>query len=262
LAHRSVELFDWWYLVERGEPVPGGGVSICRRAFAEAFGERLAGWDPRQSLRSPAFVPLAIAGSLVLVAIVSHGFSATRGILAVVQDMREHPRPGEYDWRGDRIAVYAAPILFALATGITLLFAGTLSLRARGLRYWGFLALKGLSVLILLPLFWVELGTVACSWIPSRPARTAAGLLTAIGFVIGMAGAAIWCVADQRRRCRICLRRLVLPVSVGSWASQFEPSATEMLCENGDGALALSDTEATGQDRWTRMDDSWKAMFR
>ena len=72
----------------------------------------------------------------------------------------------------------------------------------------------------------------------------------------------MWCVADQRRRCRACLRRMILPVSVGSWASQFEPSRTEMLCEDGHGALALSDAETNVQDRWTRLDDSWKALFR
>jgi hypothetical protein len=55
---------------------------------------------------------------------------------------------------------------------------------------------------------------------------------------------------------------LVLPVSVGSYASLFEPSATEMLCEQGHGALSLSDTETDVHDRWTRLDDSWKALFR
>jgi hypothetical protein len=35
-----------------------------------------------------------------------------------------------------------------------------------------------------------------------------------------------------------------------------------MLCEGGHGALALSDAEATGQDHWTQLDDSWRALFR
>jgi hypothetical protein len=34
-----------------------------------------------------------------------------------------------------------------------------------------------------------------------------------------------------------------------------------MLCEGGHGALALSDVEINGQDRWTELDESWKAMF-
>jgi hypothetical protein len=34
-----------------------------------------------------------------------------------------------------------------------------------------------------------------------------------------------------------------------------------MLCEAGHGALALSDAETNGQDRWTRLDESWKALF-
>src|SRR5262249_37161434 len=58
LAERYAELFGWWYLVERGEPVRHGGAAFCRRAFADAFSERLGGRDPSQIARAPMFVPI------------------------------------------------------------------------------------------------------------------------------------------------------------------------------------------------------------
>lgn len=261
LASRAAELFDWWYLVERGEPVRDGGVALCRRAFADAFSERFGGADPRQLVRAPMFVPIAAAASLLALALASHGFSVTRHIVDIARDMRQNPGSG-YDFRGDRIAVYAAPIFLALCTGISVLAAGCFSLRARGWRYWSFLGFKALAVVTLVPLVWIELGTSLRHLFSSSAGRILTGLITAIALVILIGRAMIWCVADQRRRCRACLRRLVLPVSVGTWGSLFEPSTTEMLCEEGHGALALSDAETDVRDRWTRLDDSWKALFR
>jgi hypothetical protein len=261
LADRYAELFDWWYLVERGEPVRDGGAAICRRAFADAFSERLAGRDPRLIVRAPMFVPIAAVASLMALALVSHGFAVTRAIVAVARDMHDNPGHAGYDGRGDRVFVFAAPILLAISTGLTMLGLGCLSLRGRGWRYWGFLALKAVAVAVIFPLVWMEVGTALRIHIASKGWRVTFGIATAVFLLVATGRAMIWCIADQRRRCRVCLRRLVLPVSVGSWASLFEPSATEMLCEDGHGALALSDAETNVQDRWTRLDDSWKALF-
>jgi hypothetical protein len=261
LSSRAAELFDWWYLVERGEPVRDGGAALCRRAFADAISERFSGADPRQFLRGPMFVPIAAAASLLVLALASHGFSVTRHLIDVARDMRDHPALG-YDARGDRLAVYIGPIFLALTTAVSVLAAGCFSLRARGWRYWGFLLFKAFAVALLLPLVWIEMGTALRALFHKPMGRGLTGLLTALVLLIGMGRAMIWCVADQRRRCRSCLRRLVLPVSVGTWGSLFEPSTTEMLCEEGHGALALSDAETDVRDRWTRLDDSWKTLFR
>ncbi len=259
-AHRLFALSNWWLLVERGELVPSEGGALCRRAFHEAWAERFEGVNLRHVARSPLFVFAGIAVALALIAVFSHGFAVTRSVIDVAQDMRVRAVPS-YDLRGDRIFVHVAPILLALTTGLTLLVMGCLSLRARGWRYWSFLALKVAGAFVLIPLFWVEAGTATRSHIAAEGWRVAAGLTMALGFVVAVGRAVIWSVADQRRRCPSCLRRLVLPVSVGSWASQFEPSATEMLCEDGHGALALSDAETNGQDRWTELDESWRALF-
>jgi hypothetical protein len=262
LANRYAELFDWWYLVERGEPVGHGGAELCRLAWADALNERFGGVDLRHHLRAPMVVPIAAAASLLVLALVSHGFSVTRQVLEIARDMHVNPRPGQYDGRGDRLMVYAFPLALALTTALTVFAIGCVSLRGRGWRYWAFLALKAISVVTIGPLMWIEVGTMARHLFTAMPGRGLAGLASVILLIVAMGRAMIWCVADQRRRCRTCLRRMVLPVSVGSWASQFEPSATEMLCEQGHGALALSDAETNVQDRWTRLDESWKALFR
>jgi hypothetical protein len=261
LASRSAELYDWWYLVEHGEPVRDSGGALCRRAWRDAFDGRFGEIKWQQFVRAPMFVPIVAGVALLALALASHGFAVTRHVLSIARDMHDNPAAG-YDARGDRIAVYAAPLLMALATGLTLLVVGCLSLGARSWRYWGFLALKAVVVLVLFPLIWVEIGTALRSHFSSITGRVLCGLFTVVIFVIAMGRGMIWCVADQRRRCRACLRRLVLPVSVGSWASQFEPSATEMLCEDGHGSLALSNRETNVEDRWTNLDDSWKALFR
>lgn len=262
LASRAAELYDWWYLVERGEPVRGGGAALCRRAFADAVAERLATGDPRRFFRAPMFVPIAAAASLLVLGLVSGGFEVTRRVSEIARDMHSNPWPGRYDWRGDRVFVYVFPLILALTTGFTVLVVGCLTLRGRGFRYWSLLAFKGLSVAVLLPLVWIELGTMLRHLFTGMPGRGVTGLVTVVLLIIGMGRAMLWCVADQRRRCRTCLRRMVLPVSVGSWASQFEPSSTEMLCEEGHGALALSDAETNVQDRWTKLDETWRTLFR
>ena len=256
----GADLANWWWLVERGEPLHHDGVALCRRAFADAFAQRLDGKAVLYAIRSPLFVPAAIFAALLMIATFSHGFAVTRSVIDVAHDMRTRA-VGSYDVRGDRIFVYIAPILLALTTGLALLVVGCVALRGRGWRYWMFLALKIVGVFIVVPLFWVEAGTATRAHIHAESWRVSAGLAIAIGFVIAVGRAVIWCIADQRRRCPSCLRRLVLPVTVGSWASQFEPAATEMLCEEGHGALALSDGETNGEDHWTGLDDSWKALF-
>jgi hypothetical protein len=262
LASRAAELFDWWYLVEHGEPVRHGGAALCRAAFADAVAQRFGDRSPLRLVRAPMFVPIAAVVSLIVIALLSRGFSVTRYLVALAAEMRSHPWPDRYDWRGDRIFIYAAPIILALTTGCTLLTIGCLSLRARGWRYWSFLALKAIGVAVLFPLIWIELGTAIRLAFAAKTWHGFFGVASGITLLICMGRGMIWCVADQRRRCRACMRRMILPVRVGSWASQFDPSRTEMLCEHGHGALALSDAETNVQDRWTRLDDSWKALFR
>jgi hypothetical protein len=251
---------DWRLLADRGEPV-GPAAPLLRRAFLDAVAERCGPIQLKPFLRSAVFVPIALAAAFLLLTAASRGFAVTRHVLDLAHDIRLHPTVSGYDVRGDRIAVYLAPTVMAVAIALGLLAAGCRRLRERGWRYWSFLACKALSSLILIALIWVELGTLLRAPIHREGWRLLFGLFSVATMIVGMARAILWTIADQRRRCPVCLRFLVAPVSVGSWASSFEPPATELLCERGHGAFAVADTETNGQDRWTRLDESWKALF-
>ncbi|MGH9633022.1 MAG: hypothetical protein ACRD7E_32365, partial [Bryobacteraceae bacterium] len=69
---------------------------------------------------------------------------------------------------------------------------------------------------------------------------------------------------DQRRRCRMCLRLLVMPVRIGlADGVLFEHGATETVCPGGHGTLFVEDTTESFRQsgRWTDLDESWRDLF-
>ncbi|HLH04922.1 MAG TPA: ABC transporter permease [Bryobacteraceae bacterium] len=93
----------------------------------------------------------------------------------------------------------------------------------------------------------------------------AAGPLLLFLYILGSMGVLFWAVADQRARCRVCLRLLCLPVRVGcpgclllNW------SGTELLCPEGHGMMHVPDLTPSWEemsDRWISLDESWKDLF-
>jgi hypothetical protein len=86
-------------------------------------------------------------------------------------------------------------------------------------------------------------------------------------FAVWLVGAALFTVAlvDQRRRCRVCLRRLRMPVATGSWGNMltFGRPQTSWICPYGHGTLTLDDLQITGLDPgdWEpHGDDIWKEL--
>jgi hypothetical protein len=74
-----------------------------------------------------------------------------------------------------------------------------------------------------------------------------------------------WSMRDQQSRCRTCLRRLELPVEIGSTGSiLLNWAGTEMVCSEGHGVLYVPESAANSldQDRWNKLDDSWANLFR
>ena len=66
---------------------------------------------------------------------------------------------------------------------------------------------------------------------------------------------------DQRSRCPTCLKRLRMPVSIGSWSSLIlDRPTTEYVCPAGHGALVVSEA-LHDPDHWTVFDDSWHDLF-
>jgi hypothetical protein len=84
-------------------------------------------------------------------------------------------------------------------------------------------------------------------------------------YILGAMGVLFWSLADQRARCRVCLRLLCFPVRIGCpGCLLLDWSGTELLCTEGHGVLhvpllaASWDEEA---ERWIALDESWQELF-
>jgi hypothetical protein len=77
----------------------------------------------------------------------------------------------------------------------------------------------------------------------------------------GLFYAAVW---DQRRRCRTCLRHLVMPIATGSWSNMltFGRPKTEWICPYGHGTLRVSNLQITGSELpdWEPHHDMWQEL--
>jgi hypothetical protein len=85
---------------------------------------------------------------------------------------------------------------------------------------------------------------------------------------------AVWLIAaglfaiivwDHWRRCRTCLRRLIMPVASGSWGNMvtFGRPHTELICPFGHGTLSREDLQITGAhipDWQPHEDNIWKEL--
>lgn len=88
--------------------------------------------------------------------------------------------------------------------------------------------------------------------------------LTTWLYLLASMGVLTWSIYDQRRRCRVCLRRLGLAAHVGcpgcvllNWAG------TELVCTDGHGMLHVPEMVSSWQDpdHWTLLDESWLDLF-
>jgi len=257
-------LENLWILAGRGElPVhaPSETARLCRDAVSRAFWQRferarLASW-----MRGPGFVLWAAVAALAGLAVLSRGFQGTRGVIYTYIAWKTEPRILRYDPRADLVVGHFVPILFALTIGAALVAIGRLSLGRYGWRYWFYLAGKLLSVLIIVPLVWIE-GNAALRAHMVKPdlGLVFGWLAWTLAFLGAFGCGVMWVFTDQRRRCPVCLGRLAMPVTLGSWASVFEPVTTEMLCHEGHGSLSVDESEIGAGDRWITLDASWRGL--
>jgi hypothetical protein len=72
------------------------------------------------------------------------------------------------------------------------------------------------------------------------------------------------CVWDQRYRCRVCLRRLRMPIETGSWDRmlQLGRPRIEYICPYGHGTLKEEELQISGIDNaeWTESGDMWEEL--
>ncbi|HXP88958.1 MAG TPA: ABC transporter permease [Bryobacteraceae bacterium] len=83
-------------------------------------------------------------------------------------------------------------------------------------------------------------------------------------FLMASMAALTWSIHDQRRRCRVCLRRLGMAAHVGCPGSLLlDWAGTELVCIDGHGMLHVPEMAAcwSEPERWTALDDSWLDLF-
>ena len=77
------------------------------------------------------------------------------------------------------------------------------------------------------------------------------------------AGLLYTCVWDQRYRCRVCLRRLRMPIETGSWSRMLLVGRPriEYICPYGHGTLKEEELHLSGADNeWTESGDMWEEL--
>ncbi len=84
-------------------------------------------------------------------------------------------------------------------------------------------------------------------------------------YVLGAMGVFFWSLADQRARCRVCLRLLCFPVRIGCpGCLLLDWSGTELACAEGHGILHVPHLAPSWEDEsqhWISLDDSWRGLF-
>ena len=159
----------------------------------------------------------------------------------------------------------AGGMLLALGTAMVQFLRSWLQRRdspREALRYWAFFPVKALLLLSLMAVVGAELA--ARNSLALQPSKFAVGLLIDWASVLATLLVLRWAILDQSRRCPVCLRRLALPVSSGSWSSSlFEPATTELLCDQGHGSLWYGESPSTlgAIRRWITLEDSWRELL-
>jgi hypothetical protein len=158
---------------------------------------------------------------------------------------------------------YLLGLAFALAIAAALVVRGGPFPVRRGWRPLAFFFAKAALAIAIPWTAWVEgAAWIHAAW-PEQTGRPEVGLaLLFSAFLASCSCALWWSFLDQRRRCPVCLQRLTMPVRLGSWGSVLDPAATEMLCDSGHGMLCVPETEEGAPDHWTRLDSSWRDLFR
>lgn len=141
----------------------------------------------------------------------------------------------------------------------------------QNMRYWGFLAGK---LLLSCAIGAVLLCEINYSWTPRYPVPLINWRLFGIDLLyttlalllfLFFSGLVYLSVLDQRYRCRVCLRRLRMPVEKGSWSRMLllgRPKV-EYICIYGHGTLNVPEVQISGTEtpEWEQKGDMWAELF-
>lgn len=123
------------------------------------------------------------------------------------------------------------------------------SLRIR-MRRWIFLCAK-IALLVPIPV-------LVC--VALAPIFPPAPCIILFGWIFGFR----WALADQRRRCPVCLRLLSKPVEIGSPVQTILGwYGTRLICTRGHGLLYVpgAPTSWCSKQRWQYLDPTWSSLF-
>lgn len=167
------------------------------------------------------------------------------------------------------LVFYALALCIALLVITPVFWSGRLNLRphcaelAGACRWWSFFGTKSFLLLLILLTVVVEF-TAEPYVFPTGRTTFIVESMSLWVFSIGCLFVLWWSLADQQSRCRVCLRKLVLPAHIGrsgclllSWVG------TELACPEGHGLLHVTETDVCWLDptQWTRLDESWESLF-
>jgi hypothetical protein len=133
------------------------------------------------------------------------------------------------------------------------------------MKYWGYFCAKLAFASGLLYLVWLSIPGLLPppNYRPRFPYDLPSTL--AIGaFFLLCCGALYLVLLDQRFRCRVCVRRLRMPVQTGSWSMmlQFGRPKIEYICPYGHGTLKVPEVQIAGMEQpdWEAHKDIWEEL--
>jgi hypothetical protein len=142
------------------------------------------------------------------------------------------------------------------------------------MRYWAYFGGKVVAafvtfygLLALLNRFWLpeQIKVYKYTEIAPRFGYSLGYTLTVLLLFLLFTAALYFAIFDQRYRCRVCLRRLRMPVETGSWSRmlQFGRPRIEYICPYGHGTLKEHELQISGLENpeWTpHSDDIWEEL--
>ncbi|MBI4889446.1 MAG: hypothetical protein HY821_02400 [Acidobacteria bacterium] len=260
-ARQDRRLFEWWLLAERGEfPRPGAELAqLLREAFTHAWRQRVPAERFRKWWGSPLAVIELACGAAAILALATGGCAYTRGLIRLADVLLAQ----RADVRSDVLAAHAFMLAVGWAVGATTLVLRHPPMSFGRLSAWALYLFQCIAATALISVAWIEGGAAWRACFPlSEGTRVLGTLLLSALYPAALGSTLIWITKDQVRRCPVCLHRLEMPVSIGSWSSVFNPPATELLCAEGHGSLVLPDAEDIAGRQWIALDDSWRQLFR
>jgi hypothetical protein len=138
------------------------------------------------------------------------------------------------------------------------------------MRYWGYFAGKLVAgagimwALLALLNFSIPPGPCFGQYCFPRFPYNLAYTLLAGGWFLLCCGTLYLIILDQRYRCRVCLRRLRMPIETGSWSRmlQLGRPRIEYICTYGHGTLAEPELQISGHENseWTQHAEYWEEL--